>query len=338
MENRPINTKYTRKKKKTLRNIFIALLLLIAIPATAVFGYAYYLTSKIQSIDINDSKWNESIGGSGTPVDTSGKTIKEVLGIKPHVEEEIKKLPGAANGKIRNILLLGIDSNSDSGRSDVIMILTLDQISKKIKLSSIQRDSYVEIEGYGMDKINHAYAYGGARLALNTVNSNFNLNITDVVVVNFWQMLDIIDTMGGIPIYLTNSEASYLGYSGGEGTYNLDGTDVLSYSRIRALDNDYGRTNRQRTVMTAIVNKMKSLPITQIPGVAENILPLVWTTLKTPDILATGIGVVTTGYDIEGKGFPSESESYGVTENGVWYMGFDQDTVNHELLTFIYNQ
>ncbi len=260
------------------------------------------------------------------------------LGIEPKVEEKISSFPGVKSGKIRNVLLLGVDSSSSYGRSDTIMILTVDQTTKKIKLSSIMRDSYVYIEGHGMDKINHAYAFGGARLALKTVNTNFKLNIRDFAVVNFSQLPQIIDSVGGISLSLTAAEAKYMGFTGGAKTYKLNGAQALRYSRIRKLDSDFARTSRQRTVLKAILDKLMELSPTKVPSVANKILPMIRTTLSANDIISTGVKVVSANYEVVGRVFPPDSASRGVIIKGIWYLKFDRDKQSRALYSFIFNQ
>ena len=113
-----------------------------------------------------------------------------------------------SDSKITNIALFGLDAreNEDVGRSDALMILTIDQRHGKLKITSILRDSEVNIDGYGSDKITHAYAYGGPELAIKTLNQNYNLDIEDYVTVNFIQMAEIVDAFGGVEINVTDDE------------------------------------------------------------------------------------------------------------------------------------
>lgn len=259
------------------------------------------------------------------------------VAVEPEAAETPNDIAPVQNQAIRNVLLLGVDSTDDSGRSDTMMILTVDHTARPIRLSSIMRDSYVFIQGYGMDKINHAYAFGGARLALQTVNSNFSLNISDVMVVNFSQLIQIVDAVGGIPMELTDQEASHLGFSGGGKTYGLDGRAALAYSRIRAIDDDFARTGRQRRVLTAVINKIKALPIARVPGAVGELLPMVWTSLTLGDIIATAASAVAGGYDIIGAVFPGENASWGIMIDDIWYLDFHGEEQTEALDSFIFN-
>ncbi len=131
------------------------------------------------------------------------------------INEDAEKL--YSNLGVTNIILYGIDSRTmeEQSRSDAIMLLTVDTVNKKIKLTSIARDTYVDIEGYGKDKLNHAFAYGwaknnklveGAELSIKTINNSFNLNIKDYVAVNFWALADIINYIGGVEIDVDAAE------------------------------------------------------------------------------------------------------------------------------------
>ena len=117
-----------------------------------------------------------------------------------------------SDSRIVNIALFGLDAreDTDSGRSDVVMVLSVDKRHHTLKLTSILRDSEVAIEGYGYDKITHAYAYGGPELAIKTINQNFNLDIKNYVTVNFHQMAEIVDAFGGVDMDLTADEVYQL--------------------------------------------------------------------------------------------------------------------------------
>ncbi len=149
---------------------------------------------------------------------------------------------------------------SERGRSDSIIILSIDYVHNKLKLSSVMRDTYVYVEGHGNTKINHAYAYGGPVLAIKTLNSNFDLNIKDFVAVDFEGFKKIIDILGGVEIEIKDYELPTMETVGiyEAGIYNLNGEQALAYSRIRKQGSgDYERTDRQRRVLEALFRKDK---------------------------------------------------------------------------------
>lgn len=261
----------------------------------------------------------------------------ENIGLDPEVKEETKE----ETKEIRNIALLGVDSSDEGvvGRSDSIIILTLDNVHNKIKLTSIMRDSYVNIDGYGMDKINHAYAYGGAELALKTLNENFDLNISEVVIVNFNSLIGIIDKLGGVNINITQEELPHVPGIRSSGDNILNGTQALAYSRIRyATGGDYKRTERQRTVINAIFNNMKNTPVTKYPELIDEFLPYIQTNISTGDLLSLGakFSGLAKG-DISQDRFPRDGQCEGKIINGIYYLTFDIDSVKNSMKDYIFN-
>ncbi|MDU5109558.1 MAG: LCP family protein, partial [Clostridium sp.] len=199
--------------------------------------------------------------------------------------------------------------------------------------------SYVNIDGYGMDKINHAYAYGGAELAVRTLNENFDLNIKEVIAVNFNSLINIIDKIGGINIDITEEEVSYIPGMTSSGEQLLNGNQVLAYSRIRyASGGDSKRAERQRTVINAIFNKLKNIPFTKYPELVNEFLPFVQTNMSTSDLLK--IGTKFTEFSInklEQNRFPRDNEGEGKIIDGVYYLTFDLDSVKESINEYIFN-
>lgn len=163
----------------------------------------------------------------------------------------------------KSILLLGVDTGdlgrTEHGRSDVMMLLTVNSSTEVITVTSIPRDSYVMIPGYYMDKINHAYAFGGAELSLQTVENWFDINIDNYIVVNMAGLKEIVDAVGGIDV-VSPSTFTISGYDFVEGVEtNLDGDKALAYSRERYTSGgDYGRQERQRQIVQSLISKMAS--------------------------------------------------------------------------------
>ena len=163
----------------------------------------------------------------------------------------------------KSILLLGVDTGdlgrTDHGRSDVMMLLTVNSSTEVITVTSIPRDSYVMIPGYYMDKINHAYAFGGAELSMETVENWFGIKIDNYIVVNMAGLKEIVDAVGGIDV-VSPSSFTISGYDFVEGVEtNLDGDKALAYSRERYTSGgDYGRQERQRQIVQSLISKMAS--------------------------------------------------------------------------------
>ena len=227
------------------------------------------------------------------------------------VEQELKDY--------RNIAIFGLDSRDNSfsnSRSDCIIIVSINKKTNDVKLTSVYRDTYVDIEGHGLDKITHAYAYGGPELAINTLNKNLDLNITEFVAVKFDTVETIVDGIGGITLTITDSEASQIGFSSG-GTYTLDGKEALAYSRIRKIDSDYQRTERMRTVLEAVFNKVKKQELSEISNFVDIVLPHISTNMSTNSIISLVPSAVfykitdSTGWPYDVSGYSSDAW-YGV--------------------------
>ena len=309
-----LNKKNTNKKKnkflRVLKVIGIIFLILILLASgVAIGGYLYVRNNLLGSMNYVEIK-------------------KEDIEVNEGVEEELKGY--------RTIALFGVDSREDelqSGtRSDGIILATVDQKNKTVKLVSVYRDTYLQISGGSLDKVTHAYAYGGAAKSISTLNTNLDLNITEFATVNFDSLVDIVDTIGGVQIKIEPEEVKYIndyitatGQIVGKssktipqaGTYTLDGVQAVAYSRIRyTAGGDYKRTERMRTVLAAIGNKAKTLNITQLNNLAKIILPKVYTNISSDEIISMLPQVAT--YKISDSiGWPYEVK--GTTIGGVWY-------------------
>lgn len=236
-------------------------LIILFIITGGTFLYVKNKLGKIQRIDLNESDLN-----------VSAQTDKKLA-------------------DYRNIAIFGIDSRANTydkgNRSDCIMIASINDKTKEVKLVSIYRDTLVQIEDHGLDKITHAYSYGEAPLAIKTLNTNFDLNIKEFVTVNFDAVKDIIDSIGGISMNVTTEEVPHISGITAAGTYNLTGEQALAYARIRyATGGDYKRTERMRDVLTAVVNKVKTFNISQLNSFIDKVLPRVYTNISENDIFS----------------------------------------------------
>lgn len=253
-----------RKPKKGLKAFGIIVLVLIIILAIILGGTFWFVSDKlgkIQQVDLDEDD----------------------LSVSADVEKNL--------ADYRNIAIFGIDSRADSydkgNRSDCIIIASINNKTKEVKLVSVYRDTYVQIEGHGLDKITHAYSYGEAPLAIKTLNTNFDLNIKEFVTVNFDAVKEIIDDIGGISMSITSEEVSHISGITAAGTYNLTGEQALAYARIRyATGGDYKRTERMRDVLTAVVNKVKTFNISQLNTFVDQVLPRVYTNISASEIFS----------------------------------------------------
>ena len=261
-------------------------------------------------------------------------TVEEIdetaIGI---TEETQERLSG-----YRNIALLGIDSRADDyglgNRSDCIIIASLNQDTKDIKLISVYRDTYMQVENKSktiLDKVTHAYSYGGAQNALKALNTNLDLNITEYVTVNFDAVIAAVDAMNGVTIDIDSSELKYINdyidatsSSSGiksshittTGKQTLDGVQAVAYSRIRyTAGGDYKRTERMRTVIEAMLSKAKTLSLGQLNKLVDTILPRVSTNITATEILALAPSIASLNIT-ESMGWPYETK--GITLDR-WY-------------------
>ena len=271
--------KQNKKKGKALKIILIILLFIIVIIAAVFAGGYWYVNDKLgkmQQVEIKD----------------------EDLNIDEKVEENLTGY--------RNIAIFGVDSRSSNlgrgNRSDCIIIASINNQTKEVKLASVYRDTYVQIQGHGLDKINHAYSYGEAPLALGTLNTNLDLNIKEFVTVNFDSVAEAVDQLGGIKMTITDAEVKYINSYIDEtsrvtgkkadnitsaGTYNLNGVQAVSYGRIRYTEGgDYKRTERMRDVIEAMLKKLQTKSIGEINSMLYSVLPKIYTNIDTGSIIS----------------------------------------------------
>lgn len=253
---------------------------------------------------------------------------------KIEVNNEVKEEEGLEG--YRTIALLGIDSRKDDygrgNRSDCIILAILNNKTKEVNLVSVYRDTYLKISGRGLDKVTHAYSFGGPELALSTLNTNLDLNITEFVTVNFEAVVDCVDAIGGIELDITDEEIKYINTYVHElnrvtnqsakditsaGVQHVNGVQAVSYARIRyTAGGDYKRTERMRTVIEKMLEKAKTLNITELDKVTNTILPKIYTNISSKEILAVIPDIAR--YKIKKtEGWPYKTS--GATINGVWY-------------------
>lgn len=189
---------------------------------------------------------------------------------------------------VYNILLLGNDSRADSitERTDAMILVSINTARKTIYLTSFLRDLYLHIPDYGSQRLNAANAVGGPSRTVDTIEQNFGISINNYAEVNFIAFESIIDTLGGVDIYLTTAEAEHLELGISGGTYHLDGENALLYCRIRALDSDFGRTERQRNVLETLWADLRDISLTDAYELMEIILPQVTTDVTRADCLS----------------------------------------------------
>ncbi|MGN0519662.1 MAG: LCP family protein [Candidatus Fimenecus sp.] len=253
---------------------------------------------------------------------------------------------------IVNIALFGVDTrdeNSFSGRSDTIMIVSIDRKNNVVKLSSILRDSYVAIEGHKNQKITHAYAFGGAQLAIKTINQNFSMNITDYATVNFYKMAEAIDLLGGIDIEVTEAERVHLndigddenpnfGYLNESGMVHLTGEQAVVYARLRKIDSDVERSNRQKKVIEALLVQARKVSPSKYSEMLKTMMSLCETSLSFSEIMSFA-PMLKEDITIEMTNVPNdEDNAIGGIYDGAWVWRYDLAAATERLHLFIYGE
>ena len=236
--------------------------------------------------------------------------IGTVLGFYKHIKNKIyvKKEPSISNNDsefkevegITNVLLIGVDARDldEPCRSDSMIIATLDNNNKKVKLTSLFRDTLVDIPGHGEAKLNSAYMLGGPELLMKTVKETYNVSIDKYIIINFWGFETIVDYIGGIEVdvkdYQLEELNKYIGESTGgndcpvekAGIQTLNGKQALSYARIRYnVGDEYERTDRQREVIFKVIEKLQNTKPSKYLGVMNTMLEYIKTNIDPLEAL-----------------------------------------------------
>lgn len=319
-----------KKSKKPILRIVLVLVLIIVVGAAVAGTYTYAQLDKVKKTDISKSDTDLGIN--------EDKTVKK-------------------EDKIVNIALFGVDSggeNREVAHTDTIMILTIDEVHKKLKLSSIMRDSYVEIDGHGSHKINAASVYGGPELAIKTINKNYNLDIRDYVTVDFFGLENIINALGGVEVDVKEKEIKEINKYGKQvadykkekyipvkesGMQQLNGKQAVAYARIRKVGNsDFERTERQKTVLTALIEKIKNAGATKYPQIVSALAPNVETSLSNMDMITIGTDLFTSGINqIDWCRFPVDGYFEGKYINKAACLVFDVEATKDQINKYIYD-
>lgn len=255
---------------------------------------------------------------------------------------------------ITNVLLIGIDSRGDinDARTDSIIIGTVDPDTKKVKLTSLMRDMYVEIPGKSYQKINAAYQYGGIDLLKKTIKYNFNIDVQYYAAIDFKGFQNLIDKLGGIKLEVKNYEVNEINkyideVNGnkstlikGAGIQELNGQQTLSYCRIRKVgNNDYERTERQRKVLSILVEKLKNVKVSEIPKIYSTLSPYIKTNIPFNDILKLTYTVYKfSNYTPDSMRIPIDNYYKDTSVNGMSVLIPQLKYNALELYKFIYNK
>lgn len=305
--------KKKRKRKHRLLKLLIAVALIFAVLGAGVYSLVGAVYGKMN--------YREIASVSGAPMQENG---------------------------VVNILLIGNDSreNGEDGRSDAMILLSISSKTKKIYMTSLLRDMYVDIPGHDGNRLNAAYSFGGAELLMETIEKNFDISVNRYILVNFEAFAGLVDAVDGIELELTSEEIEYInGYlveynvltDRPQGTDNMDtsvsglvhlnGPQALAYSRNRYLGTDFGRTDRQRKVLTAVIKKLPSALVSNAKGLMDGLMPNLTTNLTQNECFRLSLmaGKLLT-YDIESDSIPQPGTYTDVTIRKMAVLEVDFET------------
>lgn len=262
--------------------------------------------------------------------------------------------------EIYNVLLIGQDGTGDNiTRADSMIILTIDNENKGLKLTSLARDTLVYIPGRGYDKLNHAFYYGKCDLLIKTINTNFNLDIKDYATIDYKGFIDVINFLGGIDVNIEDREIDGLNkvinacyglnidkngnnieYITSSGNNVLNGYQALAYCRLRKIDNCFYRDARQRKVLESLSNKLSKISIAKYPHLIKILLKYVDVNISPNKILDLAIiSSNLTNYKIKQLQFPVEKyrQDGRLKKNSQYVIKWDKSENLKILHEFIYN-
>ncbi len=338
-----------KKKKNILVKILIVVLAVILLLMMAAVGTVEYVLNKIGSglpdetfpiippeqEDFETDPIEDVTRPTSGPKPTEETTDKPTQPENTEPEETVPEIDwpemnDLVDDQVINILLVGQDASLAQGRSrsDTMILLSINKRNNTLCLTSFMRDLYVSIPGYSDNRINASYRFGGAPLLNATLRQNFGIVVDGNVAVGFDQFSKIVDILGGVDVNITAREAKYmvdvLGYKTiREGMNHLNGGQALSFCRIRKIDSDHNRTERQRRVLTAIANAARSADAGKILALVNEVLPYVQTDLSNGQIVSyatSALSILSGGGTIKSGKVPQSGDYSGEYIRGMQVM------------------
>lgn len=317
------------KKKKTFSKNMIfstVLLALFVVFFVAVMLWEYRMLRYIDHSETNPTR-------PSLTIPSEGAELRGETGVPTTVPPETT-LPQFEARKI-NFLLVGRDAHGEgeNGRSDSMMVCSVDTGRKTVTLISFLRDMYVSIPGYRDNRLNAAYSMGGSELLIATLEQNFDVTVDVSLEIDFEGFVGLIDKLGGVDITLTEREARHLGGGLIEGVNHLDGGQALAYSRIRYLDSDFVRTERQRNVLTALLEKYRAASFATMLDVTDAFLDESTSDHTDEELLGYALELYSalSGAELTTRRIPADGTYTYETIRGMSVIGVDFEE-NRELL------
>ncbi len=329
-----LNKKIKLIKRKKVINICILLFSVLCAISGAIILYGNSLLSSLNTNSFsNDVDYNSSLDENGEAT-YANSMIKDPM--------------------VLNIMLFGSDVRPDksgNGNSDSMILLSIDNRRQKLKMTSFMRDMFVYVPGYEKSKLNSAYSRGGPELAITTIERNFGVNIDRYAVLYFDTFPKIINALGGVDVELYEEEAAYLNNDfpnrkpkfSKAGTYHLNGDEALLYARTRYVGNsDFERTQRQRYLISQLVNKFKSTTdISTIVNLMKEFLPAVTTNITVDEMTSLAKNSLKyMNYPSSQFRLPTDDNYYGSRDNkwGSVLNIKDMEKAREDLARFIYEE
>lgn len=301
--------------------IFLAIVLVALILVAVGYRYLDLINKNVDDAPMSSQEYEQWLDEQTEVPTGTGETVapEDITWTEPTVEQ---------SEEVMNFLLIGQDRRAGQGRqrSDAMILCTINPKTKTMTLTSFMRDLYVQIPGYNPNKMNACYQIGGMSLLADCVQTNFGVEVDGCVEVDFSGFMELVDLVGGVDIELNQAEANYLNKRGNwdynnasagtwnltEGVNHLTGEQAFAYSRIRYVGNgDFERTERQRKVLSALVEQSRELSISELNNLLQSALPLLTTDLSNREII---------GY--AAKAFPMladlKIETQRVPMDGTW--------------------
>lgn len=321
----------TRRKKKKKNKVIVFAVEIIVLVALLVGLFIYSKMGKVESTGEID---RDEVG-----IDLDSETAEVLKGYT-------------------NIALFGLDNratgNYDGGNSDCIMIASINNDTKQVKLVSVYRDTFLNVKDETYNKINSAYSYGGPKGAISALNKNLNLDIVNYVAVDFQAVVDAVDLLDGIELTITDEEAKIMNdnyideinqvtdhnssmLSGG-GTYTVDGVQALAFCRIRyTAGDDFKRTERQREVLTKMIEKAKGSSISTVSSLIDSMMGEISTSFSSKEMLALASQVM--DYELaDTHGWPFELCTGNYGSKGSIVVPTDLETNVRELHEYLFQE
>ena len=274
-----------RRKKRAGLTVFAVILCLIVCVGAAGAIFANRFLNKINR---TDEEALVTVAPEDEDFETEPNEGLEELTPEDAELETVNGGEALIDDDLLNILLVGQDRRPGQGRqrSDSMIVISVNSATKKVSMISFLRDLYVQIPGYTDNRLNAAYVFGGFPLLKNTLLTNFGITVDGCFEVDFDGFRALIDQIGGVEITLTAAEASRIGHAVHEGVNVLNGERALAYARIRKIDSDFQRTDRQRKVLMAAFAKIKTKSPGEILSLLDGALPYLTTDMSNTQIYA----------------------------------------------------